>query len=52
MLNFSQLTSKPVLKNSHRDVKYSIGNIVTNIVTTAYGATWVPPHFRIISSVK
>ena len=25
------------LQNSHRDVKYSIGNIVNNIVITIYG---------------
>ena len=29
------------LQNSHRDVKYSIGNRVNNIVTTTYGARWV-----------
>ena len=26
------------LQNSHGDVKYSIGNIVNNIVITTYGA--------------
>ena len=26
----------PVTKNSHRDVKYSIGNTVNNIVKTGY----------------
>ena len=29
------------LQNSHRDVKYSIGSTVNNIVITAYGAKWV-----------
>ena len=29
------------LQNSHRDVKYSIGNIANNIVITVYGVRWV-----------
>ena len=29
------------LQNSHRDVKYSRGNIDNNIVKTMYGASWV-----------
>ena len=29
------------LENSHMDVKYTIGNIVNNIVTTMCGAKWV-----------
>ena len=29
------------LQNSHGDVKYSLGNIVNNIVITMYGARWV-----------
>ena len=29
------------LQNSHRDVKYSIGNIVNSIVITMYGARQV-----------
>ena len=29
------------LQNSHGDVKYSIGHIVTNIEITMYGARWV-----------
>ena len=29
------------LQNSHEDVKYSIGNIVNNIVITVYDAEWV-----------
>ena len=28
-------------KNSHRDVKYNIGNVVNNIVITMDGARWV-----------
>ena len=28
-------------QNSHGDVKYSIGNIVSNIVMIIYGARWV-----------
>ena len=28
------------LQNSHEDVKYSIGNIVNNVVITMYGARW------------
>ena len=28
------------LQNSHRDVNYSIGNIVNDIVITMYGASW------------
>ena len=28
------------LQNSHGDVKYSLGNIVSNIVITTYGARW------------
>ena len=31
----------PVIK-SHRDAKYSIENIVDNIVMTMYGVRWVP----------
>ena len=30
------------LQNSHRNVKYSMGNIVNNIVITMCGARWVP----------
>ena len=30
-----------LLQNSHRDVKYSTGNIVNNILITMYGARWV-----------
>ena len=30
-----------LLQNSHGDVKYSIGNIVSNIVITIYGVRWV-----------
>ena len=26
--------------NSHRDVEYSAGNIVSNVVITLYGASW------------
>ena len=29
------------LQNSHGDVKYSIGDILSNIVITMYGAMWV-----------
>ena len=29
-------------QNSHEDVKYSIGNVVNNIVRTVYGTRWVP----------
>ena len=29
------------LRNSHRDIKYSIGNIVSNIAITMYGTRWV-----------
>ena len=29
------------LQNGHRDVKYSTGNIVDNIVITVYGARWL-----------
>ena len=29
------------LQNSHKDVKYSIGNIVSNIVITTYGVRGV-----------
>ena len=29
------------LQNSHRDVKYSTGNMVNNIVITMCGARWV-----------
>ena len=29
------------LQNSHRDVKYSTGNIINDIVITMYGARWV-----------
>ena len=29
------------LQNNHEGVKYSIGNIVNNIVTTVYGARWI-----------
>ena len=29
------------LQKSHRDVKYSTGNIVSNIVITINGARWV-----------
>ena len=28
------------LENRHGDAKYSIGNIVSNIVTTMYGVRW------------
>ena len=28
------------LRNSHRDVKHSVGNVVDNIVVTTYGARW------------
>ena len=28
-------------QNSHRDLKYSLGNVVTNIVITMHGARWV-----------
>ena len=28
------------LQNSLRDVKYSVGNIVSNIVKTIFGARW------------
>ena len=31
----------PVIKTSHEDVKYSMGNIVNNIVKTTYGTRWV-----------
>ena len=30
-----------LLQNSHRDVKYSIGNVVNNILITMYGVSWV-----------
>ena len=30
-----------LLQNSHKDVKYSMGNRVINIVITIYGASWV-----------
>ena len=30
-----------LLQNSHGDVKYSIGNIVNNILITMYGVRWV-----------
>ena len=29
------------MKNSHTDIKCSIGDIVNNIVVTMYGARWV-----------
>ena len=29
------------LQNSHGDVKYSIGNIINNVVITMYDAQWV-----------
>ena len=29
------------LQNSQRDVKYSIGNIVNNILITMYGVRWI-----------
>ena len=29
------------LQNSHRDVKYSTGNVVNNIVITMSGARWI-----------
>lgn len=29
------------LKSSHRNVKYTIGNIVNNIISTIYAARWV-----------
>ena len=29
------------LQNNHRDVKYSVGNVVNNIVLIMYGVTWV-----------
>ena len=32
---------KLVVINSHDDIKYSIGNIVNNIVITVYGDRWV-----------
>lgn len=28
-------------KNSHRDVKYGRGNLVSNIVTIRFGVRWV-----------
>ena len=28
------------LQNGHRDAKYSIGNVVNDIVITMYGACW------------
>ena len=30
-----------LLKNSHGDIKCSIGTIVNNILITMYGVTWV-----------
>ena len=30
-----------LLQNSHGDVKYSVGDVVDNIVITMYGARWV-----------
>ena len=30
-----------LFKNSQRDVKYSIGNTVNNILITMYGVRWV-----------
>ena len=30
-----------LLQNNHRDVRYSIGNVVNNTVITMYGATWL-----------
>ena len=32
---------KLVATNSHRIVKYSIGNVVNNVVMTVHGARWV-----------
>ena len=32
-------------KNSHRDVKYTIGDTVGNIVITMYGDRWVMDLF-------
>lgn len=29
------------LKNSHKNVKYNIGDIVSNLVITMYGVRWV-----------
>ena len=29
-----------LLQNIHGDTKYSIGNIVNNVIITMYGATW------------
>ena len=29
------------LLNSHRNVKYGVGNIVNNIIITTYSAEWV-----------
>ena len=34
-------SEKKLFLNSHGDVKFSIGNIVNNIVITMYGARWV-----------
>ena len=33
--------NKLAVTNSHRDVKYSIGNIDNNTVITMYGTRWV-----------
>ena len=33
--------SKWLSQNSHRDVKFSTGNAVNNIVINMYGASWV-----------
>ena len=32
---------KLVVTNSHRDVKYSTGNTVNNVLVTTYGVRWV-----------
>ena len=29
------------LQSSHGDVKYSVGNVVNNVLITMYGARWV-----------
>ena len=38
------------LQNSHGDVKYSIGDIVDNILTTMYGYQMGPRFIGVITS--
>ena len=35
------ISTNLLLQSSHEDVKYGVGNIVSNILTTRYGVRWV-----------